>query len=104
MSAFVLASLSYLKNIVCKLSVLAIFKRKFPAIPLPERPDFQHAHDTLVTRADLLQSCQRQQRARLIMRVWRTVHITLACIALLVISYHGVMELLTNVFHVIAAQ
>jgi hypothetical protein len=76
---------------------------KFPAIPLSERPDFQHAHDTLVTRADLLQSCQRQQRARLIMRVWRTVHITLACIALLVISYHGIMELLTSVFHVIAA-
>jgi hypothetical protein len=78
-------------------------QNKFPAIPLPERPDFQHAHDTLVTRADLLQSCQRQQRARLIMRVWRTVHITLACVALLVISYHGVMELLTSVFHVIAA-
>jgi hypothetical protein len=76
---------------------------KFPAIPLSERPDFQHAHDTLVTRADLLQSCQRQQRARLMMRIWRTVHITLACIALLVISYHGIMELLTSVFHVIAA-
>jgi hypothetical protein len=79
-------------------------QQKFPAIPVPERPDFQHAHDTLVMRADLLHSCRRQQRARLIMRIWRTAHITLACIALLVISYHGVMELLTNVFHVIAAQ
>jgi hypothetical protein len=79
-------------------------QRKFPPIPLPERPDFQRAHDTLVTRADLVQSCQRQQRARMVMRVWRSVHITLACIALVIISYHGIMELLSNVFHIIAAQ
>ncbi len=79
-------------------------QRKFPAIPLPERLDFQRAHDTLVTRADLVQSCLRQQRARQLMRIWRSVHITLACVALLVISYHGIMELLTNVFHIIAVQ
>ena len=75
---------------------------KFPPIPLPERLDFQRAHDTLMTRSNLVQSCQRQQRARLVMRIWRSVHITFACIALLVISYHGVMELLTNVFHILA--
>jgi hypothetical protein len=79
-------------------------QRKFPAIPLPERLDFQRAHETLVTRAALVQSRQRQHHARLIMRVWRYIHITLACMALLIISYHGVMELLTNVFHIIAAQ
>ncbi len=79
-------------------------QRKFPAIPLPERPDFQRAHETLVTRSGLVQSRQRQQYARLVMRVWRYIHISLACLALLIISYHGVMELLTNVFHVIASQ
>ena len=77
-------------------------QRKFPAIPLPERPDFQRAHGTLVARAELVQSRQRQHRARLVMRVWRYIHISLACISLLIISYHGVMELLTSVFHVIA--
>lgn len=79
-------------------------QRKFPPIPLPERLDFQRAHDTLVTRADLVRSCQRQQHARLVMRIWRSVHITLACIALLVVSYHSIMELLTNVFHIIAVH
>jgi hypothetical protein len=37
------------------------------------------------------------------MRVWRSVHMVLAGLALLVILYHGVMELLSNVFHVIPA-
>ena len=77
-------------------------QRDFPAIPLSERPDFQRAHETLVTRSELVQSRRCQQRARLMMRVWRYIHISLACTALLIISYHGVMELLTNVFHVIA--
>jgi hypothetical protein len=79
-------------------------QRKFPPIPLSERSDFQRAHEILVTRAELVQSRQRQHRARLVMRVWRYIHISLACLALLIISYHGVMELLTSVFHVIAAQ
>ncbi len=79
-------------------------ERKFPAIPLSERQDFQRMHETLVIRAALVQSRQRQHHARLVMRAWRYIHISLACIALLIISYHGVMELLTNVFHIIAAQ
>lgn len=77
---------------------------RMPALPLPERLDFQRAQETLLARAGLVQSRQRQHRARLFMRVWRYAHITLACIALIVISYHGVMELLTSVFHVIAPQ
>ncbi len=77
-------------------------ERKLPAIPVPERLDFQRAQETLLTRAELVQSRQRQQRARQVMRVWRSIHISLACAALLIISYHGVMELLTSVFHVIA--
>lgn len=66
-----------------------------------EQVDFQRAYETLVTRASLLQSLQKQKRARLIIRTWRSVHIVLACLALLIILYHGVMELLTNVFHII---
>src|SRR5260370_2969 len=62
---------------------------------------FQHAYETLVTRASLVQSLQKQKRARLIIRTWRLVHIVLACLALLIILYHGVMELLTNVLHII---
>jgi hypothetical protein len=46
-------------------------------------------------------SLQRQQGARLIIRTWRYVHITLACLALLVITFHAVMETLTNILHVI---
>jgi hypothetical protein len=37
----------------------------------------------------------------LIISAWRPVHITLACLALLIILFHGVMELLTNVLHII---
>jgi hypothetical protein len=70
-----------------------------PALEPREQADFQRAYETLVTRASLVQSLQKQKRARLIIRTWRWVHIVLACLALLIILYHGVMELLTNVLH-----
>ncbi|HEU5226287.1 MAG TPA: hypothetical protein VFU49_00640 [Ktedonobacteraceae bacterium] len=66
-----------------------------------ERRDFQQAVETLTERLALVKSLKRQQRAQLIIRVWRSVHIVLACLALLVIAYHGIMELLANVLHVI---
>ena len=72
-----------------------------PALGPREQADFQRAYETLLTRASLVQSQQRQKRARLIIRAWRLVHIILACLALLVILFHGVMELLTNVLHII---
>ena len=72
-----------------------------PALEPREQADFQRAYETLVTRASLVQSLQKQKRARLIIRTWRWVHIVLACLALLIILYHGVMELLTNVLHII---
>jgi hypothetical protein len=75
-----------------------------PIIAPNERLDFQRAYETFSRRALLVQSLARQRRARRIISTWRTVHITLACIALVVISYHGVMELLTNVFHILPAQ
>lgn len=67
-----------------------------------EQADFQRAHETLTTHTHLVQSLERQKKARLILRTWRYVHIVLACLALLIILYHGTMELLANVLHVIA--
>ena len=74
-----------------------------PQVTPREQVDFQRAYDTLGIRARLLQSLQRQKRARLIIRTWRAVHIVLAPLAGLIISYHSLMELLTNVFHIIPA-
>lgn len=70
-----------------------------PQLAKTELPDFQRANETLATRASLLASLRRQNRARFFIRAWRVVHITLACLALIVISYHAIMELLTNVWH-----
>jgi hypothetical protein len=70
-----------------------------PAIEAREQADFQHAYETLAARASLAQSLQKQERARLMIRAWRSVHIVLACLALLIILFHGVMELLINVLH-----
>jgi hypothetical protein len=72
---------------------------KAPALEPREQADFQHACETLVARSSLARSLQKQKRARLIMRAWRSVHIVLACLALLIILYHGVMELFINVLH-----
>jgi hypothetical protein len=79
-------------------------KTRPPLIAPNELPDFQRACETFSRRAILVQSLARQRRARRIISTWRTVHITLACIALVVISYHSGMELLTNVFHILPAQ
>lgn len=68
-----------------------------------EQADFQHADEILKTRARLVQSLHRQQRARRIIRIWRSIHIVLASLALLVILYHGTLELLTVVFHILKA-
>ena len=72
-----------------------------PTLDPREQADFERAHETLTARAHLAQSLERQKRARLIMRTWRSIHIVLACLALLVILYHATMELLTQVLHVL---
>jgi hypothetical protein len=74
---------------------------QMPVLEPGEQADFQRAHETLKTRASLEQSLQKQKRARLIISSWRSVHIVLACLALVIIFYHAIMELLTNVLHVI---
>jgi hypothetical protein len=72
-----------------------------PQVPAREQVDFKRAYETLGLRAQLVQSLQRQQHARLVIRVWRYIHMVLAPIAVLIISYHAIMELLVNVFHII---
>jgi hypothetical protein len=74
---------------------------QLPMVQQNEQADFRQAYDTLQTRATLVQSLRRQQNARQTMNVWRTIHITLAVAALIAIVYHGGMELLVNVFHIV---
>lgn len=59
-----------------------------PALPFHEQADAQHACEVLATRERLLQSLRRQNRARFIMRRWRTMHIMCACLALAAIALH----------------
>ena len=66
-----------------------------------ERSDWQRVQPELQQHARLALSLRRQRRARGIIRAWRSIHIVLACMAMIVISYHGIMELLTNVLHII---
>lgn len=59
-----------------------------PALSPQEQANFQRVQETLTVRANLLQSLQRQKRARLIINRWRIVHITIACLAVTVICLH----------------
>ncbi len=78
----------------------AVAAQLVPAIPPKEQAGFARARETLIDRARLVASLQRQQQARLIFRTWRYVHMTLASIALLIILYHAVLEILTSVLGV----
>jgi hypothetical protein len=64
-----------------------------PVLAPHEVNDFQRTFEVLGERSQLEHSLQRQKRARLIMRVWRYIHISLACLALVVIGYHSLVEL-----------
>jgi heme/copper-type cytochrome/quinol oxidase subunit 3 len=79
----------------------ASFSAPRPQLDARELTDFQRAQETLTNRMQLVLSLERQQRARFIIRTWRYIHITVACLALLVIAYHAVMELLINVLHIL---
>jgi hypothetical protein len=59
-----------------------------PSLPSGEQADFQRAGAVLSERARLLQSLRRQQRAQQLMRRWRTLHIILACLAVVCIGLH----------------
>ena len=70
-----------------------------PTVAPAEQKDFQTAYAILTTYTSLEQSLKRQERGRRIMRTWRYIHMVLASLALLVILYHGVIELLAIVWH-----
>jgi hypothetical protein len=67
--------------------------RLLPVLAPSEVSDFQRVYEVLTARAQLTRSLRRQKRAHLIIRTWRCIHIPLACLALLVIGYHSVVEL-----------
>lgn len=71
-----------------------------PSIGPHEQADFRRAHQTLSERARLVRSMKKQQRARAIIRAWRAIHIVIATLALLIITYHSLLELLANVLNV----
>ncbi len=70
-----------------------------PVLTPNELDDFESAHEIFTRRAHLACSLQRQKRARLIIRIWRYVHIPLACLALTIITYHSFTELLKMLLH-----
>lgn len=67
--------------------------RLLPVLAPSEVRDFQRVYEVLTAHAQLARSLQRQKRAHLIIRTWRYIHIPLACLALLVIGYHSIIEL-----------
>lgn len=67
------------------------------AIVPQEQNDFQKAHEYLLQHAQLQASLQKLQRAHKIFKVWRTVHMILVPLTLIILTYHGVAELLVNV-------
>jgi hypothetical protein len=67
--------------------------RLLPVLAPNEVSDFQRAYEVLTAHAQLARSRQQQQRAHLVIRTWRSIHIPLACLALLVIGYHSTIEL-----------
>ncbi len=64
-----------------------------PQIMQGEQSDFQQAFEVFAKKAILQRSLNRQMLARRIIQWWRYVHITLACGALAVISFHSILEL-----------
>lgn len=74
---------------------------KLPELAPREQADFQGAYESLKEHARLARSLQMQQRAHSIFRAWRNAHMVLVPLALLIITYHGIAELLINVLHVI---
>jgi hypothetical protein len=64
-----------------------------PVLVPSEVSDFQRAYEILTECARLERSLERQKRARLIILVWRYIHIPVACLAMIAIFYHSIFEL-----------
>lgn len=73
-------------------------QEKVPPLPAYEQNDFQQMIATLATYVQLTRSLQRQELASRIIRSWRIVHNVIACIALVVILAHAMLELLNISF------
>lgn len=71
-----------------------------PVLARSEQTDFQSVREALSVHARLIHSLKGQRRARQIMRLWRLAHSTLAMFALLIITFHALAELVTNIFHI----
>lgn len=64
-----------------------------PVLAPSEVSDFQRAYEILTEYERLERSLERQKRARLIILVWRYIHIPVACLAMIAIFYHSIFEL-----------
>ncbi len=72
-----------------------------PTLAPREQADFQYAYEALKDHARLARSLRKQNLAHAIFRTWRYAHMILVPLALLIITYHGIAELLITVLHVI---
>jgi len=70
-----------------------------PVLAPNELGDFERVYQVFIQRARLLRSLQRQKRAIFIIRAWRFIHIPLACLALIIISYHSFTEIVKLIIY-----
>ncbi len=71
----------------------AFLAKAQPDVLDKEQGDLQQVVKALTKRAALQRSLNRQRFARRVIQGWRYVHISLACIALIVICIHSTIEL-----------
>jgi len=64
-----------------------------PLLAPNEFDDLERIQQIFIQRAYFSRSLQRQKRAIFIIRLWRYIHIPLACLAITIISYHCVTEI-----------
>jgi hypothetical protein len=69
--------------------------QEFPSLMTHEQADFRRAYDTLHNYVRLKRSLAKQEHARRVFRSWRIVHMALVPLALVIMTYHGFMELKT---------
>lgn len=72
--------------------------QEFPRLMTYEQVDFRRAYEALHEYVRLERSLEQQEHACCILRGWRTVHMALVPPALLIMTYHGFMELKTIYF------
>lgn len=94
-------SAAFKQYCVLALASVSDLPRNIPALPPHEQADFQRAYKTLKDHARLAQSLNKQNQAWLIFRAWRYVHMALVPLAIIIITYHAVVELLTNVLNLV---